>query len=480
MNLYFELTRFWALNPDKYVVHFDGQNWSFKSLEDSIQNVVEFLKNSFAENKNDLIYIDARSNWARLVAILACIHQARTFTTDCPTLPSSAYKIICRLSDSDSDSDQKFAAPVYCIRYPNAIPKACPTLTLNSQRYQSENCLLRLAATSGTTGTPKWVPITVHVQLNRILESKERMGQLDFEANMFPCGASAWFARFFGGAANGTLTCIETDADKTLNFLNHHQASTVYSSPDHLIYLLGAVKGDLNFKPKVKSVTVCGGAITSSAVKAVSQYLGAHSISQYASTECGHTAQADFEITENGHCVAGRLSKHVQIRITDENGLPLSIMKEGAVHIKSDYMAKGYQEFQTGNFDAFEKEWFESGDMGYLTNDNKLVLTGRKTDIVNIRGNKVNLQKVDVFFSEIPEILDAAAFLMRGEFDYPDVWVAVVLKKEIDPTDLQEKALNQLGYILAPSKMIQVKSIPRTITGKIKRHQITAMLEKAL
>jgi hypothetical protein len=104
------------------------------------------------------------------------------------------------------------------------------------------------------------------------MESKERMGQLDFEANMFPCGASAWFARFFGGATNGTLTCIETDADKTLNFLNHHQASTVYSSPDHLFYLLSAAREDLKFIPKVKSVTVCGGAITSSAVKAVSQF----------------------------------------------------------------------------------------------------------------------------------------------------------------------------------------------------------------
>jgi len=340
--------------------------------------------------------------------------------------------------------------------------------------------LLRLAATSGTTGAPKWVPITVNVQLNRILESKERMGQLDSEANMFSCGASAWFARFFGGAANGTLTCIETDADKTLNFLNHHQASTVYSSPDHLFYLLSAAREDLNFIPKVKSVTVCGGAITLSTVKAVSQYLGAYSISQYASTECGHTAQADFEMTENGHCVAGRLSKHVQVSITDENGLPLSFMKEGSVQIRSDYMSKGYQDLQAGKLHAFEQGWFESGDMGYLTNDNKLILTGRKTDIVNIRGNKVNLQKVDVFFSEIPGVLDAAAFLMRGEFDYPDVWVAVVLKEDINTTALQKRALDELGYFLAPSKMIQVKTIPRTDTGKIKRHQITELLEKTL
>lgn len=478
MNLYFELTRFWALDPDRDVVYFDGQNWSFKSLEASMQKVVDFLKNNCSENTNDLIYIDTRSNWTRLVAILACIHQARLFITDCPTLPSSAYKIICRLSDYDSD--QKIATPVHCIQYPNVIPKARPTLTLNSKRYQSENSLLRLAATSGTTGTPKWVPITVTVQLNRILESKERMGQLDSEANMFPCGASAWFARFFGGAKNGTLTCIETDAHKTLKFLDDHRYSTVYSSPDQLLYLIAAAREKLNFKPKIKSVTVCGGAITSSLSKAVSHYLGAFSISQYASTECGHIAQSDFEISEHGDCLAGQLSKYAQVRITDDKGFPLSFMQEGAVHIRSDYMAKGYQEFLTGKFHGFDQGWFDSGDMGYLTNDNKLVLTGRKADVVNIRGNKVNLQKVDSFFSEIPGILDAAAFLVRGEFDYPDVWVAVVLNKEIDPNDLQEKALNQLGYILAPSKMIQVKSIPRTITGKIKRHQITAMLEKSV
>jgi acyl-coenzyme A synthetase/AMP-(fatty) acid ligase len=92
----------------------------------------------------------------------------------------------------------------------------------------------------------------------------------------------------------------------------------------------------------------------------------------------------------------------------------------------------------------------------------------------------VNLQHVDAFFADIPGVLDAAGFLMPGELDFPEVWVAVVLSQPIEATAIQTDCLKQLGFILAPSQMIQVRAIPRTLTGKVKRHEMTEKLKKLL
>lgn len=478
MNLYFELTRTWAQNPDRDIVHCSGQAWSFTALEKEVLNVAEFISVTLPQDSPGLISIEARSNWARLVAILACIHQTHLFATDSLPPHFSARKIALKLTDTTSRFSNDI--PYFVIPSPERILRSGHAPAIRSQAYASDQAMLRLAATSGTTGAAKWVGISVGAQLRRIHESQERIDSMACEANMFLCGASAWFPRFFATAAQGTLISIDTNAQETLAFLREHKNASVYSSPDHLVYLLAAVSASLPTTPTVQSVTVCGGALTPSAALAVKSSLGAKPISQYASTECGHTAQTDFEMTPNGHSVVGQIASVAQVRVTNEMGALVAPMHEGTVWVKSSYMADGYIDLVHGNSEPFKDGWFDSGDIGYLTSDGRLVLAGRKSDVVNIRGAKVNLQHVDAFFADIPGVLDAAGFLMPGELDFPEVWVAVVLSQPIEATAIQTDCLKQLGFILAPSQMIQVRAIPRTLTGKVKRHEMTEKLKKLL
>lgn len=478
MNLYFELTRTWAQNPDRDIVHCSGQAWSFTALEKAVLNVAEFISVTLPQDSCGLISIEARSNWARLVAILACIHQAHLFATDSLPPHFSARKIALKLTDTTSRFSNDI--PYFVIPSPERILRSGHAPAIRSQAYASDQAMLRLAATSGTTGAAKWVGISVGAQLRRIHESQERIDSMACEANMFLCGASAWFPRFFATAAHGTLVCIDTDAQEAFAFLQKYKAASLYSSPDHLVYLLAAVRASMPTTLTLKSVTVCGGALTPSAALAVQSTLGPKPISQYASTECGHTAQADFEMAPNGHTVLGQIASEAQVRVTSETGAPVAPMHEGTVWVRTAYMADGYIDPINGDLQPFKDGWFDSGDMGYLDTGDRLVLTGRKSDVVNIRGAKVNLQHVDAFFADISGVVDAAGFLMPGELDYPEVWIAVVLSRPIEATAIQKDCLKQLGFVLAPSQMIQVRSIPRTSTGKIKRHEMTAKVKELL
>jgi len=108
------------------------------------------------------------------------------------------------------------------------------------------------------------------------------------------------------------------------------------------------------------------------------------------------------------------------------------------------------------------------------------VYLGRDADLVNIRGVKFNLKHVDDFFLANPQVEDAAAFLMPGELDFPEVWVAVVTRAKLDAKKLEQSALASLGNLLAPTRIVLVRFIPRTPTGKIRRQEMSAQMSKSI
>ena len=105
---------------------------------------------------------------------------------------------------------------------------------------------------------------------------------------------------------------------------------------------------------------------------------------------------------------------------------------------------------------------------------------GRDDDLVNIRGVKFSLKQVDDFFLANSQIEDAAAFLMPGELDFPEVWVAVVTRAKLDAKKLEQSALASLGNLLAPTRIVLVRFIPRTPTGKIRRQEMSAQMSKSI
>lgn len=462
MRLYEELTRAWARDPGKPVIRFEGRDWTFTEIGQAVDRLVLRVEQESADPAAR-IGISAGDNLHRFLAIMACMHQARTFFTETPTDEFRAFKTGWTLTDTD------VAQALHGPQAPGKAPMA----------YPSAGSTLRLAATSGTTGHPKWVAISVQAQWARICESRERIIVERAEANMFPCGPSAWFARFFGAAAHSPLVSLDTDADHTLGFLYAHPEANVYASPDQLIFLLKAIERFDKPKPELGRVTVVGGVVTPPVAQALAR-LGAQVFSQYASTECGHTAQTPFELLDDASWVLGHPAPGVEIQIRSQQGDVLTNHVGGLIWVKTPYMTNAYIDPETGASQFFPGGWFCSGDYGHLDAQGRLIYQGRGSDVVNLRGAKLDLRRVDDFFLSQPAIEDAAAFLMPGELGYQEVWVAVVTRQPLQAQNLGPAALARLGYLLAPARMIEVRHIPRTPTGKIRRQEMTVQMMKVM
>lgn len=69
-------------------------------------------------------------------------------------------------------------------------------------------------------------------------------------------------------------------------------------------------------------------------------------------------------------------------------GTSIKIAEDGEVLVKGPIVMSGYWQNEVANKEAFEGEWFRSGDLGRLDEDGFLYITGRKKELIVTAGGK--------------------------------------------------------------------------------------------
>ena len=69
-------------------------------------------------------------------------------------------------------------------------------------------------------------------------------------------------------------------------------------------------------------------------------------------------------------------------------GTTLRIADDGEVLVRGAVVFKGYHNNPAANADAFDGEWFRTGDLGVIDDDGFLTITGRKKDLLVTAGGK--------------------------------------------------------------------------------------------
>ncbi|MCZ4100666.1 AMP-binding protein [Streptomyces sp. So13.3] len=104
----------------------------------------------------------------------------------------------------------------------------------------------------------------------------------------------------------------------------------------------------------------------------------------------------------------GRPPAAMEIRITDSDGKPLPAGTDGEVRLRGEAVCQGYlHAAQTA--EVFDPDGFLiTGDLGRLTPDGYLVLTGRLKDIIIRKGENISAQEIEDLLYEHPAVADAA------------------------------------------------------------------------
>jgi long-chain acyl-CoA synthetase len=194
----------------------------------------------------------------------------------------------------------------------------------------------------------------------------------------------------------------------------------------------------------------------------------------YGCTEAGCvTVNVDEDPFENWGSV-GIPMDGVELRIVDDAGEPVEEGRIGEVLIRSKAMTPGYADAEELNAEAFRDGWFRSGDRGRVDEQGRLFITGRKKQLIDVRGSdKVDPIEVEDVLAVHPKVAEVVVVGVSSEVPGEETVKAVV----VPAGDCQERELirycrERLADYKVPARVEFREEIPTGPGGKVLRSQL--------
>lgn len=260
----------------------------------------------------------------------------------------------------------------------------------------------KLTFTSGSTGSPKGVCLSAH-HLDRVTDSLCQSippfnGQ-DSHLVSLPLStllenmAGVYIPLKLGTPV--TVTCGEQiglmgssrfEPQLFAKALAHYQPSSLVITPAILMALVHLVEQQQDLASSLKFVAV-GGAKVVPALLDKAHQLGIPAYEGYGLSECGSVVCLNTPEAVR-HGTSGKVLPHAKVQIAEDGEICVS----GAI-------ALGYLN------EPFSSPWLPTGDIGRLTDDGYLVVTGRKKNqIITSFGRNISPEWVEMQGQKWPEI----------------------------------------------------------------------------
>jgi acyl-CoA synthetase (AMP-forming)/AMP-acid ligase II len=160
-----------------------------------------------------------------------------------------------------------------------------------------------------------------------------------------------------------------------------------------------------------------------------------------------------------------------EVAIMDEEGEFLKGGETGEIVIKGDNVTAGYENNPKANAENFFNGWFRTGDQGILDNEGYLSITGRLKEIINRGGEKISPREVDEVLMDHPAVQQVVTFAVPHDKLGEDVAAVVVLRdgEQAKENDIRDFTKEHLADFKVPRKIIFLDEIPKGATGKLQR-----------
>ncbi len=163
-----------------------------------------------------------------------------------------------------------------------------------------------------------------------------------------------------------------------------------------------------------------------------------------------------------------------QLEIRGDDGCVLGERQIGRILLKGPSLMSGYFHDEDSTSAVLAGGWLDTGDLGYL-HDGELFITGRRKDLLIVRGRNIWPQDIEYLAESQPEIRpgDVIAFLVANG-EEPEVIVQVQCR--ISDMEQRERLVSSLTRLIngefglsARVDLVPPHSLPRTSSGKPSR-----------
>lgn len=148
--------------------------------------------------------------------------------------------------------------------------------------------------------------------------------------------------------------------------------------------------------------------------------------------------------------------------------------------IKGAQIFDGYYDNRSGE-PEFQNGFFNTGDVARIDEQGWIYIEMRRTDRIVTGGENVNPVEIEQILSEMPDVLDVAVIGIEDEEWGQRVTAVMQLaeRHSLTHTFLNSFLSQRLPRFKIPKQYYQVDQLPRTLSGKLKRSEIPAMISSA-
>ena len=201
-------------------------------------------------------------------------------------------------------------------------------------------------------------------------------------------------------------------------------------------------------------------------------------VEYYAMTETGILTTCDSSEWRTHPGSAGKAVEGIDLKIAAENGSPAAPGETGEICVRSSltpHVCYHRADDLTGRLRR--GDYMATGDLGYLSDDGYLHITGRKTDMVISGGVNIFPAEIESALAACPGIGDSAVFGVPDP-EFGERLVAMLQRdektEEPDAQTVREFLRKRLAGFMVPREIHFCRELPREDTGKIRKRLLKA------
>lgn len=136
----------------------------------------------------------------------------------------------------------------------------------------------------------------------------------------------------------------------------------------------------------------------------------------------------------------------------------------------------GYIGDKQATTEAFDSDgWLRTGDVGQLTEGNKVFVVERKKDLMKVRGWQISPVEVESVLLQHPDIVDAGVVgipLANRTDETSRAFIVLRAGAVLSDEEIKKFAAASLAKYKIPEEIVLVDHIPKNPTGKILRRML--------
>ncbi len=342
--------------------------------------------------------------------------------------------------------------------------------------------------TSGTTGRPKGVLHSHDTLARAVLACVGHWGIEAGDAMLMPSPVT-----HVSGYANGlempflagtrTVLMESWNADEALTLIELHQVRGTVAATPFLQELVARAQKAGTTLPSLRLFACGGAAIPPEIVRGANAHFGrpvafrVFGASEVPLVTLGYPRDAERAATTDGEVV------DYDVRVVDDEGRDVPPGIEGELLARGPAMFMGYADQEQTREAIDEQGYFRTGDIGIVSADGALLVTGRKKDLIIRGGENISAKEIEDVLHLHPMVAEASVVAMPHARLGEGICAFVIARQGSTPdfaTLVAFVAESGLAPQKRPERIEFVAELPRTASGKIRKDLLRDTIRRLL